>query len=385
MTDKPQLPFFDTHVCLISKQAAANLLPAIDPKIGPKYIVLATTPEMTQEAQRLESAIKQCLPQTKFETVNLPSAYDFIALSDFFLNLFSRLREEGRSPAVNLTGGTKPMSFAALQCAKCADLPCFYLEITRNTATFLEAPYVETRLSFNQNTSAYLLAYGLKLQKPEPRKLPFTEKLRKLADNLANTKSFRSCYPVINRLASEAAKNDQLSVECRNISQSANALLDEFERCGLLEVHGTRITFKSKEARFFVNGGWLEDLTAYVAQTAFPSSKVISNAQIERQASPQSLPVRNELDALFWVGDNLCIVECKTSSLEEDAKSQSVLYKLSSNEKRFGLKVIPILVSYLPLDEPARERAKQMGIRVIAGNDLKRLSERLKHFAGGHE
>lgn len=388
MAESASIPVFDTHVCIVSQQAAANLLPAIEPALRPKHLILAVTPEMKSEAEWLQLALKESLPGIAVEKFEISSAYDLSGMIDSFLKLFVRLKDEGRTPLVNVTGGTKPMAIAALRCAECAELPSFYLELDRNVVTFLTGRHETVRLSSIPNLKAYLLAYGLRLQKAPPAKLPFTSALKALTERLLKTESFRSCYPEINYLAAQAAQSSALTAECAELTPAASALLDEFEQCGLLQVQGKRIRFASEEARFFVNGGWLEDLTAAIVQAEFPDSKVIPNAQVENLATQQSSStdktVRNELDTLFWANGNLCIIECKTSSLAPEGKSDGVIYKLSSIDRQLGKRLTPILISYLPLSDFARSRAKSAGIRVIAGGDLKRLAERIKHFAGGH-
>lgn len=389
MQETDAIPPFDTHVCLVSQEAAANLLPATEPSLEPKHVVLVASPEMKGKADHLGQALKESLPSVSIEMVEMTTAYDLTVMLEELFNLFDRLKNQGRKAVVNVTGGTKPMAIAALRSAECADFPCFYLELDRNVVHFLTDEHAIVHLSYAQKPKPYLLAYGFRLQKTPPSALPFTDKLKALAERLVKTPSFRSAYPSINALAAQASKDNSLSVSVQQaLSAGAEALLDEFERCGLLAVHGKQIRFASEEARYFVNGGWLEELTADVARATFPNSKVVANAQIEQLVKQKTRSgekiVRNELDVLFWANDNLCVIECKTSNLKDQGKSQNVIYKLSSFEPRLGKRLVPILVSYLPLDDYAISRARSDGIHVIAGDDLKRLSERLKHFSGGH-
>lgn len=47
-----------THLCFVSQQAAANLLPLLDRDFAPKRVLLAVTPQMSEAARSLEEAIK---------------------------------------------------------------------------------------------------------------------------------------------------------------------------------------------------------------------------------------------------------------------------------------------------------------------------------------
>ena len=381
------IPEFDTHICLISNQAAANLLPVTEPRLEPKHAVLVVSPEMKDKAYWFRLALKEVLPQLSVETLELASAFDLGAMMDAFFGLFDRLQTAGHAPLLNVTGGTKPMAIAALRAAECADAPSFYLELERNAVTFLSKERTTIHLERRQNLKAYLLAYGLKLKKPEPSAVPFTAELKALTERLIRTPSYKANYGQINWLAAEAGKSELLTADCSGLHEGAQAILDEFERSGLLTVRGRNVRFSGEAARFFVNGGWLEAYAANVAQSTFPDSKVISNAKIEVlpnvRSSATDKPVENELDVLFWAREHLCVMECKTSNLSGDERVENVIYKVSSIEQNFGKKVIPMLLSYKPLSDTARSRAKSCGIRVVAGDDLKRLPERLKHFVNG--
>ena len=104
MQETDAIPSFDTHVCLVSQEAAANLLPATEPTLEPKHVVLVASPEMKGKADHLGQALKESLPSVSIEMVEMTTAYDLTVMLEELFNLFDRLKNQGRKVVVNVTG-----------------------------------------------------------------------------------------------------------------------------------------------------------------------------------------------------------------------------------------------------------------------------------------
>ena len=73
------------HVLLVSAQAAPNLLPALDPELKPKEVILLVTGKMTARAASLEGVFSEVA--VKVTHVILNDEHDFSALEKTLLEL----------------------------------------------------------------------------------------------------------------------------------------------------------------------------------------------------------------------------------------------------------------------------------------------------------
>ena len=157
--------------------------------------------------------------------------------------------------------------------------------------------------------------------------------------------------------------------------------------------------FASEKARFYVNGGWIEehvfDLLHKIKpeldaiQTKEPEENVIQdlgrNLTIVRKNKGES--VKNELDVALLADNKLHIIECKTKRFDmgdgPDSHGADVLYKLDTLRDHIGgLQANAMLVSYQPLQKEHLWRAKELGIEVCTGKDIQNLQQKLKEWIG---
>lgn len=99
----------ETHVLLVSEQAAANLLPALDPQLKPKQAVLLVSRKMEARAPALEAVLNES--GVKTTPVAIEDEHDFHKLQSALLEIAAA--RQGQAIALNVTGGTKLMTFAA--------------------------------------------------------------------------------------------------------------------------------------------------------------------------------------------------------------------------------------------------------------------------------
>ena len=168
-----------------------------------------------------------------------------------------------------------------------------------------------------------------------------------------------------------------------------DSLLRYFEDAAALSVQGDRIQFASEAACDFVKGGWLE-LHAIQAVHQVTGSLGIRDKAMGLEVQDVTTQTRNELDIAFMARNRLFVMECKTARIDRPQgqgdrtappKANDTLFKLAENCRRIGgLGTRGMLVSYRKLQPPEMTLAEALGIKVVAGSDIARLPEKLKHW-----
>jgi Domain of unknown function (DUF1887) len=114
------------HLMLVSEQAAANLLPALDPAMKPREAVLLVSQKMAHRAKSLHAVLQE--NGIKTQTVPLPDEHNMAALETTLMNIATQ--REGQSILLNVTGDNKLMALAAQAMAQAATWPTFYVDMT---------------------------------------------------------------------------------------------------------------------------------------------------------------------------------------------------------------------------------------------------------------
>ena len=367
-----------THLCFVSQQAAANLLPLLDRDFAPKRVLLAVTPQMSEAARSLEEAIKLLPYPIECERVPLDDAYDVEKLEDLLLTLVEKL---DKGTAVNLTGGTKLMSLVAQRAAQLAELDSFYLQHDTGEVLYFGANVRGVRkipLRFAKPLLPYLRAYGFRAEETK-RGMPFTRELLTLSEELVRSDSLAKLVPTLNYLASVA--KDTLSIDGKDVDRdpALAALFDRLIDGGLLSIRGDKIRFTNEETRFFVNGGWLEEYVSdVIRKLRLPSLLVETNLTVEycegHESKTNLSGTHNELDVPVWYRNRLFVFEGKTIDYGKN-DANDALSKLGLLAKRLGSAVQAVLVTFVPLKEKDLQRAKDQKIKVLTRSDLRRGGE----------
>ncbi len=377
------------HICLVSQQAAANLLPALDPALKPEKIILVVTAKMQRQASHLTAVLKENAIQA--ELLQLSNEQDFHQVENELLELAARL--EGSAVTLNITGGTKLMSVAAQSVAQASGWHMFYVDADTDRAIWLGQDKTPPHpLQEQLKLRHYLRSYGVELtSKPNRSQASAAQQL--LTQTLVEqVGSLEVSISVLNALAQDAENRRSLSApmnEWQLDSRSLNVLLRYFEDASALSVQGDRIQFASEAARDFVKGGWLE-LHAIQAVHQVTGPLGVRDKAMGLEVQDVATQTRNELDIAFMARNRLFVIECKTARIDRPQgqgdrtappKANDTLFKLAENCRRIGgLGTRGMLVSYRKLHEPEMKLAKALGIEVVAGADIARLPEKLKHW-----
>lgn len=379
---------YTTHLCLVSAQATPNLLPLLDDTWQPRKVVLACSAQMKHAALALRSVIQNKANAMVVETLELPNAYDYAALSDTFLNYLADHADD--NIALNVTGGTKLMAVAAQEVFRLSGKPVFYVNVENDSVLVIGEKAASHPLRAKLKVHEMLRAHGYTVTTQERPQI--TRELRDLTARLIDhVGSSGRALGTLNALARAARDEPGLRVELTPAQYDSRALadlLDLFIESGLLHQNGQTLVFKNEEARFFVNGGWLESHVYETLQSLRAQHEALTDVAMGVRVSfggadPRQSKNRdkNEIDVAFLYRNTLHLIECKTANLAQggkgdDSKATEALYKMESLLKLGGLRTRGMVVDYrgqLANNEADRQRAADAGIAIVAGNQLKDL------------
>jgi len=363
-----------SHLCLISGQPTPNLTPLLDRAFRPEKAIFLVSPDMNLQAEWLKQAVQPSGVGVRFHRID--DAWDIEHVHDRVLAL---LEETGMAGiALNATGGTKPMSIAAYEVFRGLDLPIFYVHPQTDRVVWMHPADrpgfgIEDRVRLPQ----FLQAHGVTLLSRNRTVMPVRrrELVQDLVDGISR---FSEPLGTLNYLAGRAEGGLRVEVpEKKRGWSDLTDLIGLFADAGLLQQEGAWLLFPDEEARFFVNGGWLEHhVFFHVKNLARKTPAIHDMAQGVEVRRGQ---VRNELDVAFLHNNRLHLIECKTRQLRQGGAD--AVYKLDSlTDALGGLKARAMLVSYRQPNDADLRRARQAGIRVCTGVDLLRLGDILHNW-----
>lgn len=382
---------FHTHVCLVSAQATPNLLPLLDDAWRPRKVVLACSAQMKDAAQALRAVIQTKGAGMAVETLDLPDAYDYAALSETFLTYLARHEDEhaDESIALNITGGTKLMAVAAQEVFRVEGKPVFYVNVESDRVLVMGEKAVSQPLRARLKVHEILKAHGYSVTEQAPPQI--TRELRDLTARLIDyVASAGRALGSFNALA-RIARDQQLRAELNRDQMDSRSLGDIvalFEEAGQLHQQGHILIFKDEAARVFANGGWLEAHVYEALQSLRGQHDALSDVAMGVRVSfadgargnPQGND-KNEIDVAFLYRNTLHLIECKTANLAQaglgdDSKATEAIYKMESLLKLGGLRTRGMVVDYrgeLAKSDANQKRAKEAGIAIVSGAQLKDL------------
>lgn len=276
-----------THILLVSAQAAPNLLPALDTALKPVEAILLVTEKMKLKAGPLEKVLKEAGIKTSL--VPLSNEHDFDDLEAALMEVATQ--RDGQSIALNVTGGTKLMALAAQSIAEAAGWSVFYVDVDTDEVIWLgkNAP-PRRKLTEQLRLRHYLMGYGITLQQRIERPQPCQRHNDLLDTLLLQIGSLEQPISQLNWLVQQAEDKKKLEIamtEQQADSRSFEALLRNFETAGVLALQGKVIHFASENERSFAKGGWLEH---HVFRTV---SKLTDELVLRAGKTLASLPTQN--------------------------------------------------------------------------------------------
>ncbi|MDY0073570.1 MAG: CRISPR-associated protein Csx16 [Thauera sp.] len=409
-------PGTGAHVCLVSDQQMANLLPIL--KRRPARVELVCTPEMQQDGRGVDRLARSlCHYGYSVEQVT-PHAAPRECAADFHAaRLFARqLREKlfqahpGEPLTLNATGGTKALSSAFLM--EFQGLEILYTDtqgggFIRHMDGSAAGP--EPLGSLVTSIDDYLHCQGYRIT----RSISDNKRWRENADarrGVSEQLAAGSGTNIMNNFIGELNRRAQQVEDklLRTHFQGNPRSLSTEKRNELLEQHlpftpspalatpailapliaslfdtdllrcneDGAVFFAGVDALRYLSGGWLEEWAWHVARACGADDcrcGVFVQMNKDGTASDKD---DNELDLMVLHNNRLLIAECKTINWWGASGKQDILNKLDAlgNHAR-GLFGRTLLVSARPLDDDARRRADNYGVKVLEAvrmNGLKR-------------
>lgn len=365
-------------VSLVSDQTIPNILVASH--FRPDFLLFLSTAYM--EAKGKTQAILETLRllgmdyQGRYQTLII-NEYDLIDLEQQFNRWQAEVSENYRF-IVNLTGGTKMMSIAALDLFRDYDSEMVYVPISKNefiTPFPKRRPRPPAPLTTRLTVEQYLCAYGLEIvnrsKLSQYRRL--AEERQEISRFIFN--AYQPLKPLLQWFSGQLRAFPQRQREkgidfCNSCDLSEPHQEELLSKLGFVrEGAFIRKTLNKDEVKYLM-GGWLEERLFLALREVLPwQADIQLNVQIMDQRGN-----KNELDVVFTLDNRLYLVECK--SLEPPAREggfTDFLYKLGALRQQFGLTPTGLLATTASdiLDSTGQvkthieERARQFGLRVL--------------------
>jgi hypothetical protein len=369
-----------THLFLVNDDLVPNITPVLDPSFRPGQVYLMSSPETSVYAGRLKRILNNAGV----------IAHDLLVNNSWEIETVrTKVREfidnHGHTDiALNVTGGTKPMSLAAYEIFHFADKPVYYVNPENDNVVWMHPC---DRKSFDLadriKLPLYFNAHDLRIVSSNNGAI--SQKLRDFTSQLVgDTGKYSRVLSIMNYFASKS--EDSLVSPAQTNEHLKDQELQELIKCfadlGLLTVDSKfRLRFMSENARFFVNGGWLEE-HVYSVLSGLPSIQDLARNVIlvwdEKESS-----VKNEIDVVFLADNKLYLIECKTKNFEcKQSDADDVLYKLDTLRKYLGGKEArAMFVSYNRIPGIHKKRAEELGVRVCEGNCIGNIAMSLREWA----
>jgi hypothetical protein len=379
----------EVHLVLVSRQATPNITPALDPAFRPREVVLLVSPDMIRQADALAEVLT--IYGLKISRWPIEDAWDIEHVRDRVLDFL--VGREGETIALNATGGTKPMSIAAYEAFRALGQPIFYVHPEKDRVVWLYPQGESHGLIGRVKLPAFLQAHGACLEKRVSNQGIPAGRRELTASLVSNVQRLAPALATLNWAASQA-QNTLISPPL-NLAQRKNPflmeLIERFEGEGLLAWRGDKLCFPDEEARFYVNGGWLENhvygvlfgLRSRLQSKGHSIQDFGRGLEVCRRVGKEL--VRNELDVAFLVDNRFYIIECKTKRFDgapgPRSRGAAALYKLDALKDLLGgLQGRAMLVTYQVLPPTDRQRARDLNIQVCSGAEIACLDKQIESW-----
>lgn len=375
-------PKYENQICLVSEQTLPNYLGAVIPDAFPQKVHLIVTERMKERADILEKALRARGCDVK----QYPLAE---ARPDAVQNILDAILEKnGPELAINVTGGTKVMALAAVDWAGVQDRPpfLFYVDTDNKKILQISGKMEQFDLPVSLKIKELLKAgAGAAIETGGEPTLP--AKQRTLLENLVQPfLKNKQALELFNKCAKEAEKTLYTNMPYGNINEFNEALAIA-QNAGKLRITSGVINYPSEEARFWCNGGWLEEFVRArlyrmkslgLIDDWAGNIKIFKEQKASGKNSPHSQSPQNELDAAFTVANRLFVIECKTANLAKNNDFSTAIFKINSVKTNLGGALSRGMIISVLVPRPADiRRCKDLRIELLYGTDVLKLEEKL--------
>lgn len=381
----PQNPVSSVHICLISQQPMANLIPLLHEK--PTTAIFLVSPEMTEVARRIRDVLRR--HGIKVEMYSVASAFKY----DLILKACEQLTKEHTqaSLTLNVTGGTKIAALAAFQACYFADhsnIRIIYCDTEHDHLLQLTPESTTDMLKPNLvPIRDYLACYGLQTNSdgsPPPDSEARRSHLHDLATLLVRNEGLLS---KLNSACSNLPSHASFAnIDINRLGSGAEQLSPLLEKCQVARHTGSNnLNINNQDSIFFCNGGWLEEYAFWTVQgLSVKGMKPAMNVTVTWD-TPGKKTTKNEFDVLFTHRNRLHLISCKAANPERETSSGTrateALNELDTLiDRAGGIFGKPMLLSARRLSDFDRIRAKEMKILLVDGQEVLNLAQHLRSW-----
>jgi|GEM_PF-255830 len=404
------------HVCIVSDQQFANLLPIL--KRRPDRIELVCSPEMIAPGRGLDT-LAHSLARFGYGGASVtPHKLGDECSSEMYASreqaraLRNHLLEKypDHKITLNATGGTKAISSGFVR--EFQGFETIYTDTARANSIRFMADFPQEPEPMGvliDNIDDYFHCQGYEVVRCSSRDpewcLQAKERLivtKFLAENSTHylLGSFnRAIYGIeqekLNKSASKGLSQEERDAalakvlpDCPIRGLKSGWFVNPLVEAGLLRANdGGQFVFASLGASKYLTGGWIEELAWLLAiecgAQVVETNVVLRTTDRGGDSKATGAVVENELDLVVLHNNRLLIGECKTINWRGLSAKQEIFNKLDAlGTHARGLMGKSVLISAQELDGIASERARAYDIQVIDGQDLLDLDQMLKKLIG---
>lgn len=381
------------HVCLVSDQILANLIPALMER--PDKVVLACSADMARK--KLDRRLKKLLESEGIAVEIHPDAPDAgLALIQKFARELAGKLEAAHPDAhlvLNTTGGTKLMALGFVEVFRGIAQRILYTDTAHRCIETLpdSQGYAPTPMTNVLDVAQYLAAQGIRSGRAtsdDPDWRARAAQRKPAAKYLArHAEKLDAFFGNLNRLADLAFNQTDRLCEPRQSFDTiprgpwADALR-QLASAGLLgwSEGSAEIIFIDEERTRFLRGGWLEEFAWHTL-----CDEGVFDARLGMEVSADGTSnTKNEFDVLATHLNQLLFIECKTLRFKPNENDNELAYKLDSLGKAtrglFGKTWL--LTARAPTDT-LRERLDNASIRLIGPAELPKLRDAVRAWMRG--
>lgn len=365
---------FDTQVCLVSDQAVPNLTPVLDKRYRPRRVVLVVSEARMENKARWLGQVYQHhgIEAAEFR---LRDVKDFGAMQEDFTSLAKRWP----ASALNATGGKKTMTIAAFQAFSVAGRPIFYVETDNRLVWLSPSGRMGVHLSAELSMADYLTAYGWQIDEAHTRIHRGIEDFGRTM--LEAPDVYSNYFPALE----VGGRGEIKTLTGPNANKQFESVMALAVECGLATKEKGQYWANDVQARI-LKGGWLEQYVFFLLASHRQKWGLLDICHGLKIYATDQPDIRNEFDTAFLHGNSIHLIECKALRQGKNTGSAipKFIYTLDSAKKSGGLMAKAMLVSWgADIGRTYRERAKVNGIRVVAGEDMKKLPDILDAWCQG--
>ncbi|MEA2113991.1 MAG: DUF1887 family CARF protein [Thermodesulfobacteriota bacterium] len=346
-------------VSLVSEQTIPNILFIKECNSIDIYLFLSS--KIMEGKNKSHDIIQACNDVTDNNCTIITVQED--SLQDIERQLTKQSFNHSDNFIVNLTAGTKIMAIGTYDFFKNKNSKMIYIPIGKNEYHTLYPTSGEKKttkpIDYRIGVHDYLTGYGITIK--NPKKINKTLCLKTESDQffLFYIECGKNELYSLNDLRKY---RDKKKVSIGDLSHKSQEILI---KCPVERFRKAEVLRKAEVK--YLTGEWFEEYVYYLIKTSFNLNEkdIAIGVQIERGG------VQNEIDIMFTRENRLYVIECKTSTYDENQNKNilnETLYKISALKKDFGLFVKPYLFTLSPEDKVQENHVRRsdlFGIEMI--------------------